>query len=274
VAKLAGWADYALNRVPQAVAEWKRAQELAPDPAVAAALAKAERDLEAESGFREDQSEHFVLRYSGSAAPELARAVLPALEDDFAEIATVLNFSPSQPIAVLLYTQQAFADITRAPSWVGALNDGKIRIPVQGLTSVTPELALVLKHELTHSFLNEKTHGNCPVWMQEGVAQWMEGKRSGSAARSLLALYDKHEDPALAPLEATWLNLQAGYASTAYSWSLAIVEMLEANGSGDVDEVLDRMAAGAPSEASVKSALRMGYSDLAAATAAYLRHAY
>ena len=37
---------------------------------------------------------------------------------------------------MVLYTQQAFADITRAPGWVGALNDGRIRVPVQGLSEL------------------------------------------------------------------------------------------------------------------------------------------
>jgi len=39
---------------------------------------------------------------------------------------------------------------------VGALNDGRIRVPVEGLTSMTEELARVLKHELTHSFVGQK----------------------------------------------------------------------------------------------------------------------
>src|SRR5467141_4918343 len=52
VAKLAGWAYYGLNRMDQAVAEWKRAQRLRPDPDVARALEKAKRDQQAESSFR------------------------------------------------------------------------------------------------------------------------------------------------------------------------------------------------------------------------------
>src|SRR5580704_15055595 len=52
-----------------------------------------------------------------------------------------------------------------APSWVGALNDGRIRVPVEGLTSLTPELSRILKHELTHSFVQQKTHGRAPVWL-------------------------------------------------------------------------------------------------------------
>src|SRR3989442_578462 len=61
VAKLAGWAYYGLNKLDQAVEEWKRAQRLRPDPDVARALEKAKRDQQAESSFRECESSHFVL---------------------------------------------------------------------------------------------------------------------------------------------------------------------------------------------------------------------
>ena len=44
-----------------------------------------------------------------------------------------------------------------------------------GTDEVTPDLARVLKHELTHSFVGQKTHGRAPTWLQEGIAQWMEG---------------------------------------------------------------------------------------------------
>jgi Tetratricopeptide repeat len=188
LAKLKGWADYGLNRLPQAIQDWKRSQQLQPDDDVAAALAKAERDLEAERSFRDDGSEHFALRYDGAAAPELARGVLRELESDFESISSMLDYNPPEPIGVLLYTNQGFSDVTRAPSWASAINDGRIRIPVQGLTSVTPELAKVLRHELTHSLVRGKTLNRCPVWLQEGA---MDGRNprgwphGGQTARAL-----------------------------------------------------------------------------------------
>ena len=112
------------------------------------------------------------------------------LEAHFQQIESELNYSPPDPIGVVLYTQQSFADITRAPGWVGALNDGRIRVPVQGLTGVDSELSRVLRHELTHSFIQQKTHGHAPTWIQEGVAQWMEGKRSDENAAVLVQVYD------------------------------------------------------------------------------------
>ena len=276
VAKLTGWAYYGLNRLAPAVEEWKRAQQIQPDEEVAAALAKAERDLEAEREFREDGSEHFVLKYDGKAAPELARGILRQLESDLRAVAATLNYDPAERIGVLLYTNQAFADITRAPSWVGAINDGRIRIPVQGLSTVTPALARVLRHELTHSLVVGKTRGRCPVWLQEGVAQWMDGSQiTGGAAAKLLALYDAHEEPSLMLLEGSLLKFDSEFAGNAYAWSLAVVQSLaRAGGASDIERLLERVAVDANTESAARSSLRLDYAGLERFAAEYLRKNY
>ena len=274
-AKLAGWAYYGLNRVDQAVEEWKRAQRIRPDAEVERALEKAERDLEAESGYREGETRHFVLRYHGGAAPQLARDVLRALEEHFRAIESELNFTPAEPIGVILYTEQAFGDITRAPGWVGALNDGRIRAPVQGLASVPAELSRVLKHELAHSFIQQKTRGRCPVWLQEGVAQWVEGQRSGESASLLISAYERRTSLPLAALEGTWMSLPDQAAGYAYAWSLGVVEYVVATyGMGDVERLLDAVSAGPSTQAAVQSVLRMDYTELERETIKYLRRTY
>ncbi len=197
VAKLTGWAYYGANKMDLAVAEWHRAQKLRPDADVERALEKAERDKAEEESYREGETAHFDLKYNGSATPDLARGIMRVLEDDFRDLESQLDYTPPDSIGVILYTGQSFADITRAPSWVGALNDGRMRIPVQGLTAVTPELARVLKHELTHSFIGQKTHNRAPTWLQEGVAQYMEGRRSAGTAGALLNAAGQGELPAL-----------------------------------------------------------------------------
>jgi tetratricopeptide (TPR) repeat protein len=275
VAKLAGWAYYGMNNLNQAVAEWKRAQALRPDPEVQAALAKAERDKRLEATYKENESAHFTLRYSGAAQPELARDILRTLEMHYDSIESELDYSPPDPIGVILYTQQAFQDITRAPGWVGALNDGRIRIPVQGLTSVTPELSRVLKHELTHSFVGQKSRGHAPTWLQEGLAQWMEGKRSGDDAQTLVQVYDTKESIPLAQLEGSWMSLSADSAAYAYAWSLANVEyIVQTGGMSDVTRILDHLADGESTEAALRSVLHGDYNDLMQSTVNYLRKTY
>jgi tetratricopeptide (TPR) repeat protein len=275
VAKLTGWAYYGMNKLDQAVAEWRRALALRPDPEVQRALEKAQRDRQEEENYRENESSHFTLRYSGGAEPELAREILRALEMHFSAIESELNFTPPDPIGVILYTEQAFADITRAPGWVGALNDGRIRVPVQGLTSLTPELSRVLKHELTHSFIQQKTHGRAPTWVQEGLAQWMEGKRSAENASMLVQIYDQKLAMRLNELEPSWMNLSGDIASYAYAWALANVEyIVRADGMGDVDRILNHIAAGGSTESAVHEVLHDDYDDLMRSTAEYLRKDY
>jgi tetratricopeptide (TPR) repeat protein len=275
VAKLSGWAYYGMNKLDQAVAEWRRANTLRPDAEVQRALSKALRDKQEEENYRENESSHFTLRYSGAAEPDLAREMLRALEGHFSVIESELNFTPPDPIGVILYTDQAFADITRAPGWVGALNDGRIRVPVRGLKTLTPELSRVLKHELTHSFIQQKTHGRAPTWIQEGIAQWMEGKRSAENATALVQVYDEKQALTLEQLEGSWMSMPADVASYAYAWALANIEyIVQSDGIGDIDRILSLIAEGSSTEAAVREVLHDGYDDLMFATRSYLSKNY
>jgi tetratricopeptide (TPR) repeat protein len=275
VAKLEGWAYYGMVKLDQAVAEWRRALAMGPDPEVQAALMKALRDQREEQSYRENESVHFTLHYDGNSEPELAREILRALEMHFGAIESELNYTPPDSIGVVLYTQQAFADITRAPSWVGALNDGRIRVPVQGLTSLTPDMSRILKHELTHSFVAQKTHGHAPVWLNEGIAQWIEGKRSRENAAVLVQVYDEKQAMALGDMEGSWMQLPTSVATYAYAWALANIEyIVQTDGIDDVQKILDAIGKGSSTEEAIREVLHLSYDELEKETVNYLRKTY
>jgi tetratricopeptide (TPR) repeat protein len=275
VAKLMGWAYYGSNKMDQAIEEWQRALRLRPDPDVQRALEKVQRDKAEEENYREGETDHFALKYYGGADPDLAQGILRALEDDFLDLESQLDYTPPDQIAVILYTNQAFADITRAPSWAGALYDGQLRIPVQGLTGVTPELAHVLKHELTHCFVGQKTHNRAPTWLQEGIAQYMEGRRSTSAAASLLDIAGEGQLPSLGSMEGTWMGRSGDEARFDYAWSLAVVEsIVDSGGVSDISRLLERVATSPSTESALRETLRLSYDDLQQQTIAYLKRAY
>jgi tetratricopeptide (TPR) repeat protein len=275
IPKLEGWAYYRLSKLDQAVAEWKKSLALRPDAEVQAALEKALRDKNEEESYNENESSHFTLRYNGAAAPALARDVLRTLEMHYSAIESELNYSPPDSIGVILYTHEVFADITRAPGWAGALNDGRIRVPVQGLASVDGELSRVLKHELTHSFVGQKTHGRAPTWVQEGLAQWMEGKRSAENAAVLAQFYAEGHAVSLSRLEGSWTGFGGAMAGYAYAWALANIEyIIQTGGMGDVERILDRIGAGMSTEAAVREVVRGDYNDLMQSTAEYLQKNY
>jgi hypothetical protein len=177
-------------------------------------------------------------------------------------------------------------DITRAPAWAGALYDGRIRVPVQGLTAVNEDLSRDLKHELTHSFIAQKTHAVCmalsascaikaPTWLQEGMAQMMEGRRSGEYAGVLVQIYEQGHVLPLGELEGNWSRMDRDTAQFAYAWALANVEyIVETNGMGDIERILDRIGAGAATETVLREVLHSDYNDLMKSTAEYLRKTY
>lgn len=275
VPKLLGWGYYGLNKIEPAVREWKRALELRKDPDVQRALEKALRDQQTERDFKEGETRHFTLRYHGGAAPPLAREILRTLEEHFQAIELELDFAPPEPIGVLLYTEQDFVDITRAPSWASALNDGRIRVPVQGLTSVTSDLSSTLKHELTHSFVHQKTRGRAPAWLQEGVAQWMEGKRSRESAALLTQAYERKAHIPLKAMERSFANMPTDVAAYAYAWSLAAVEyIVHSNGAGDIARILEAINTEVSAENALRYVLRMDYEELESETVKYIKRTY
>jgi tetratricopeptide (TPR) repeat protein len=271
-----GYAQQASDHTRDAVASWKHSLELRPDPAVQQYLAKAQREQNVETDFAQRESGHFVLHYEGKQTSESFREqILAALESDYDDLARDLGTPPRDNILVTLYTEQAFFDVTRAPSWSGALNDGKLRIPINGLNSMTPELARVLKHELAHTFINQLSAGRCPPWLHEGIAQLLEPKSLGSDGRQLAQLFKSQNNIPLNVLEGSFLRFSGGQAYLAYAESLAAVTYInDTYGMGDIQRILQLLSQGNSTEAALRATIHSDYGQLESEVAKYLADKY
>lgn len=271
-----GYAQFASDHTKEAVESWKHSLALRPDPAVEQLLAKAQREQNVESEYSEGESSHFVLHYEGKQTSEEFRAqILAALESDYDDLSRDLGNPPRDNISVTLYTEQAFFDVTHAPSWSGAINDGKLRIPVSGLNSVTPELARVLKHELAHSFINKLSAGRCPIWLHEGIAQMLEPKNLGGDGHQLALLFKAQQEIPLNALEGSFMNFSGVQAYVAYAESLAAVSYInETYGMSDIQRILERLSEGDSTEAALRATIHSDYGQLEPELAKYLADRY
>lgn len=271
-----GYAQQACDRTKDAVASWKHSLELRPDPKVQQYLAKAQREQTAETDFAQRESSHFVLHYEGrQTSDEFRGQIMSALESDYDDLARDLGTPPRDNILVTLYTEQAFFDVTQAPSWSGALNDGKLRIPISGLSAMTPELARVLKHELAHSFINQISAGRCPPWLHEGIAQLLEPKSLGSAGRQLAQLFKSQRNLPLNALEGSFMRLSGAEAYVAYAESLAAVSYInDSYGMGDIQRILQLLSQGSSTEAALRATIHSDYGQLESETGKYLNDKY
>lgn len=271
-----GYAQFASDHTKEAVESWKHSLALRPDPAVEQLLNKAQREQSAESSFSQGESSHFVLHYEGKQTSEAFRAqILEALESDYDDLSRDLGNPSRDNILVTLYTEQAFFDVTQAPSWSGAINDGKLRIPINGLSSVTPELARVLKHELAHSFINQLSAGRCPTWLHEGIAQMLEPKSLGGGGHQLALLFKAQQEIPLNALEASFMNFSGTQAYVAYAESLAAVSYInESYGMSDIQRILQRLSEGNSTEAALRATIHSDYGQLESELAKYLADHY
>jgi tetratricopeptide (TPR) repeat protein len=271
-----GYAQFASGRAKEAAISWNRSLALRPDAAVQQLLDKAERDQTAEEGFAERESGHFKLRFEGKQTSESLRSqILSVLESDYDDLVGELGTPPHDDIQVILYTEQAFFDVTRAPSWSGAINDGKLRIPVNGLTAVTSDLARVLKHELAHSFINQLSQGRCPPWLHEGIAQLVEPRSISDDGPQLAQLFKEQREIPLNVLEGSFMRLNGMEARVAYSESLAAVTFIrDTYGMSDVQRILQLLGQGSSTEAALRATVHSDYGSFESELGKYLQDKY
>jgi hypothetical protein len=204
----------------------------------------------------------------------LRQQVLETLEADYRDLQNDLGAMPRN-IYVSLYPDQAFFDVTQAPLWSAALNDGKIRLPVSGVNSVTPQLARVLRHELTHSFVQHITHGRAPQWLNEGVAQLEEGMTTAAYGNRLAALFNTGRQIPLSQLEGNFASYSSAEASVAYAEGLAAVEYIrDTFGMADLARIVQRVGEGQSVESAMRSTIHAGYAELEKQIAEYLKRKY
>jgi tetratricopeptide (TPR) repeat protein len=259
-----GFVQFANDHTQDAIRSWKKSLTLRPDATVSDYLARAQRESSAESDFSQRESSHFNLHFEGKdSSDSFRRDLLATLDSEYDDLSRDLGYSPRNNIVVTLYTQQAFFDVTRAPAWTGAINDGKLRIPISGVNSVTPELARILKHELTHSFVSQMSSNRCPTWLNEGIAQMEEGKSSGQYGRQLEQLFATGSEIPFNVLEGSFMNFSSLQATTAYAESLAATEYVrDAYGMGEIDRILGLLAAGSSTEAALRATIHSDYRQL------------
>ena len=259
-----GFVQFASDHTAEAIRWWKKSLDVRPDATVTQYLERAERESKAESDFSQRESSHFNLHFEGKDTSEgFRRDLLATLDADFDDLVRDLGHSPRNNIAVTLYTQQAFFDVTRAPSWSGAINDGKLRIPVSGINGVTPDLARVLKHELTHSFVSQITSNRCPTWLNEGIAQMEEGKSAASNGRPLAQLFAAGAEIPYNALEGSFMSYSGQEAAAAYAESLAAVEYIrDTYGIGEVQHILERLGQGSSTEAALRATVHSDYKQM------------
>jgi tetratricopeptide (TPR) repeat protein len=215
------------DRRPQAFDLLQRAKEAgASGPDLDKLLQQLSREVDAEWNFVQLESRHFRVSFADDDDRRAVRQVLSALEDAYDTVGSKFDYYPEERTPVVLYTQQDFHAVTQTPDWAGAAFDGRIKLPVRGLTSDEPDLARVVAHEYAHSLVARLSDGPCPVWLNEGLAVWAEEVENGDHEAWAKTKIADQELFSLEQLNGSFEELPAERAQVAYAESYLAVRAL------------------------------------------------
>jgi tetratricopeptide (TPR) repeat protein len=244
-----------------AIKTYEAALKHAPgDRVLTDTLVNWRRETEVHRGFEERRYDRFRVMYEGRADESLAGAATSILNTAFYRIGEKLGGYPSEPIVTVLYTEQQFRDITRAPDWAGGRYDGRIRIPAAGAGRDPALFEEVLVHELTHAVIAGIARRGVPTWLNEGLAQYFDGS-DPQAARARMKRLGAYVP--LARLESGFNRFSAAEAQVAYDESLLAVGVMADRAGFGWSRLLARLGAG-ERFADIISSFGFSYEDLEA----------
>jgi hypothetical protein len=167
---------------------------------------------------------------SGIPLDKLAKSTLEVLDDTYEELSQQFKVRPQQKVVFRFLTPEEFRRYTGAPSWTSAMYlRGEVSIPVSKEKRPNPvELRRAIRHEYTHAVVAELSGKRCPAWLDEGLAQMMEGDVNPLLGPALRKWNDGNKEAM--PLE--WLQngfmglneqiVPAAYAQSLFSTRLII----------------------------------------------------
>jgi tetratricopeptide (TPR) repeat protein len=257
---LLGELQYRSGRARDAIATYEAALKHAPGHAdLTGKLAEWQRENQVQDRFFESRGAHFRVLFEGPADEALARRAVEMLEAAYWRVGSALTAYPPQTIDVILYTQQQFQDLTRAPAWAGGSYNGQIRVPVRGALDRPALLERVLVHEFVHAVVDMLGGRLVPQWLDEGLATYYQPGGMDEAAE-VLALVSTR--PRLTQLHASWGGLPEAAARVAYAHSAdAVARMIDLRGAPAVVALLGDLARGAAFESAFQQRLAMSYAD-------------
>ena len=226
--RMLGEIAYFSQRLNDAKQYWDEALAIKPDDqSLITLIRKLEKENEVEGKLESSSLANFDIRYHGSDSSVNVYDIQGDLLEAYQEVGYDFNYYPVRSIVVLLYTGPEFSQIRNTPNWVGALYDGKIRLPVKGEQPEGASIKTILWHEYTHALINDATGNNCPRWLHEGLAQYQQAKVA-PIDQSLLDSALRNGD--LIPLsqldQAFGFNQSAAKARLAYAQAYSLTEYL------------------------------------------------
>lgn len=152
----------------------------------------------------------------------LASVLRGNIDETHARLSKHFGEIPGFESSLRLMDEELFYLSTGAPSWTNALfYKGQIMIPVPNKKAPDMEnIIRSVKHEYTHAVIHALSQGNCPGWLDEGLAQWAEGPENPALQPALFRYLNNNPPVPLDLLQNGFTKLKTRMVPAAYAQSL------------------------------------------------------
>jgi hypothetical protein len=153
---------------------------------------------------------------------DVADELVTTLNKTHAEYTARFASIPAFSTSIRLMDEQSFYELTGAPAWTNAMFiRGQIVIPISTTQPIELEnLHRSVKHEYTHAIISALSGGRAPGWLDEGLAQLMEGDEHPALRASLKSWLQVNDPVPLSLLQGGFTKLSTPMVPPAYAQSL------------------------------------------------------
>ncbi len=119
-------------------------------------------------------SPHFIIHYPDEVPRPFAEQMANIMESELKRLQKWVPTPNFRPTVVNMLSWQDFRSTYTGSDFILGFYQGKITVPLAGLSDFIPEAVAILTHELTHAMLAQATNEQAPRWFHEGLAQRTE----------------------------------------------------------------------------------------------------
>lgn len=134
-----------------------------------------------DDGWHETHLGTFILRATGTLSRAQEQTIQQTWED------AQRRFTPHQPLApeiVFVPTTELFRQMTTQPGWALASTRGATIVlqPESVLHAGGRSVASLLLHEMLHILVESETTDRTPLWLREGLVEFLAGDETGASS--------------------------------------------------------------------------------------------
>lgn len=136
-------------------------------------LAQVKEYIASTDNSTTDEDQRFIVHFAGDSRDDIGDLTFDMLDDIYFQVTDSLNYDPDVKITVIFFLTEDYYKV--AKDWsAGSAQGIQIMVPLKSGYKSQDYVRGLLAHEFTHTITHLKAKGRCPLWFDEGLAQFHE----------------------------------------------------------------------------------------------------